>query len=398
MAVQAQCPLCKKRQSLRNKICSCGENLDKSKRSKRAKYWVAYRLPGGKQKTEYIGTSLDDAKDVDAERRSQRAKGNLPYKSRITFDQLRKWYVSLEKVKALASYRQVCTGLRRFCSVYGGDQVNQLKQVNLENLQMKRKAEGFADATVDDEVGQVRTMVTKAFDNDLVGGEPLKAFKRTKKLLKRNANARDRVLSLKEYQRLYDAAAVHLKPIIATAYYTGMRRGEILGLTWGHVDLAKGFIHLEADETKDNESRDIPICEDLMIILQRLPRALHLPNVFLYMKFVKKYNKTIQRPVKDIQRAMREACKEAGIVWGKNVKDGFIFHDLRHTFNTNMRKAGVFESVIMSITGHSTRQMFDRYDTIDKVDKVNGMEKLRYFLQCVTLNVDQAESPKTANR
>ncbi len=34
-------------------------------------------------------------------------------------------------------------------------------------------------------------------------------------------------------------------------------------------------------------------------------------------------------------------------------------------FNTNMRKAGVEESAIMAITGHSTRQMFDRYNTID---------------------------------
>ena len=394
MSIQAQCPICKKRQSLRNKVCSCGENLDKAKRAKRAKYWVVYRLPDGKQRAEYIGISLDDAKDIDAERRSQKAKGGLPYKSRITFEELKEWYVSLEKIKVLASYRQVCIGLRRFCSGYGASQVNQLKAVDLENLQMKRKAEGLADSTIDDEIGHVRTMVIKAFDNDIVGGEPLKAFKRTKKLLKRNSNARDRVLSPDEYQRLYDAAAAHLKPIIATGYYTGMRRGEILGLTWDQVDMGEGFIHLAAEETKDGEARDIPICEDLKKILRRLPRALHLPNVFLFTRKLKTRDEVIQRPVKDIQRAMHEACKEAGIVWGKNVKGGFIFHDLRHTFNTNMRKAGVPESVIMSITGHSTRQMFDRYNKIDSEDKTTGVEKLRYFLQCVDLNVDQAESKK----
>ena len=303
--------------------------------------------------------------------------------------------MALEKVKALASYRQVCIGLRRFCSVYGANQVNQLKAVDLENLQMKRKAEGLADATVDDEIGQVRTMVIKAFDNDIVGGEPLKAFKRTKKLLKNNANARDRVLSPDEYQRLYDAAAVHLKPIVATGYYTGMRRGEILGLTWDKVDLREGFIHLDAEETKDGEARDIPICEDLKIIFQRLQRALHIPNVFLYTRKLITRDETIQRPVKDIQRAMHEACGEAGITWGKNVKGGFIFHDLRHTFNTNMRKAGVPESTIMEITGHSTRQMFDRYNTIDEDDKRQGMEKLRYFLAGAHQNAHHAENLET---
>lgn len=377
MAVTAQCPVCRKRQSLRNKVCGCGERLDTAKRSGRVKYWVEYRLPGGKKKVEYVGNSLEDAKDTDAERRTQKARGALPYKTKITFEELKEWFVTLEKVKALASYRQICIGLRRFCTEYGSKQVNQLKEVDLENLQMKRKTEGLADATVDDEIGYARRMVIKAFDNDMVGGEPLKAFKRTKKLLKYNANARDRVLTVDEYQSLYDAAPVHLKPIVATGYFTGMRLGEILGLTWDQVDLPHGIIHLRAEETKDREARDVPICEDLKKILKRLPRALHISNVFLYIRKLKKDDEVIQRPVKDIKRAIQKACKEAGIIWGKNVEGGFIFHDLRHTFNTNMRKAGVEESVIMAITGHSTRQMFDRYNTIDDEDKKKGVEKMR---------------------
>jgi len=41
-----------------------------------------------------------------------------------------------------------------------------------------------------------------------------------------------------------------------------------------------------------------------------------------------------------------------------------------------MRKAGVVDSVIMEMTGHSTREMFfDRYNTIDKEDMFQGMEK-----------------------
>jgi integrase len=65
---------------------------------------------------------------------------------------------------------------------------------------------------------------------------------------------------------------------------------------------------------------------------------------------------------------LRLACKKAKIKYGRFEKGGFIFHDLRHTFNTNMRKAGVAESVIMKVTGHSTREMFDRYNTVDESD------------------------------
>ena len=54
-----------------------------------------------------------------------------------------------------------------------------------------------------------------------------------------------------------------------------------------------------------------------------------------------------------------------------------------------MRKSGVPESVIMKITGHSTREMFLRYDTVDATDTRNAVDKMEDFLTSVDLNVDQ---------
>jgi integrase len=84
--------------------------------------------------------------------------------------------------------------------------------------------------------------------------------------------------------------------------------------------------------------------------------------------------------MKDIRASLRRVCKIAGILYGRKEKGGFVFHDLRHTFNTNMRKAGVQESVIMEIAGHSTREIFDRYNTIDEDDAHNAIDQLEgYF-------------------
>jgi integrase len=71
------------------------------------------------------------------------------------------------------------------------------------------------------------------------------------------------------------------------------------------------------------------------------------------------------------------------------VNYGFVFHDLRHTFNTYMRKSGVPESVIMEITGHSTREMFDRYNTVDEEDTRKAVDQMTGYLQNVDQNVDQ---------
>ena len=65
MAILAECPLCRKKQSVRNKSCMCGNNLDKAKRNKKVKFWISYRLPGGKQRREFVGYSVEEAKDAE---------------------------------------------------------------------------------------------------------------------------------------------------------------------------------------------------------------------------------------------------------------------------------------------------------------------------------------------
>jgi hypothetical protein len=59
-----------------------------------------------------------------------------------------------------------------------------------------------------------------------------------------------------------------------------------------------------------------------------------------------------------------------------------------------MRKAGVPESVIMEITGHSTREMFDRYNTVDEDDTRKAVDQLEVFLAFVDQTVDQTDKMK----
>ena len=160
-----------------------------------------------------------------------------------------------------------------------------------------------------------------------------------------------------------------------------MRKGEILSLTWDNVDLHQGFINLEAEDTKDNEPRRVPISVILHKILSKLPREINNHHVFLYNR----------KPISDIRAALKRGCEQAGIPYGRFSKGVFIYHDLRHTFNTHMRKAGVPESVLMEITGHSTREMFDRYNTVDMDDSRKAVDQMEVFLQNVDQTVDQGK-------
>jgi len=293
--------------------------------------------------------------------------------SKMTFKELTEWYLALNKVKEIKSFWRIKIALENFNFHFGDTLLSDFKPVDIENYQIKRKEEGIAAGTIDKEVKTVHAVVNKAFDNDKVSGAVLKVFKEVKNLLRKNENARNKVLALDQFNRLLSCLPFHSRAIVATGFYTGMRLGEIIELTWDKVDLKKRFINLEAKDTKDNEPRSIPICAELGAILETIPKGIHDNHVFLYKG----------KPVRDIRASLKRGCKNAGILYGHYIKDGFVFHDLRHTFNINMRKAGVPESVIMKITGHSTREMFDRYNTVDEEDAKNAVSKLHYFLTSV---------------
>jgi integrase len=60
--------------------------------------------------------------------------------------------------------------------------------------------------------------------------------------------------------------------------------------------------------------------------------------------------------------------------------EDFRFHDLRHTFVSNARKAGVDRTVIMKLTGHKTLSMVTRYNTVDQADAREAVNRLDDFL------------------
>lgn len=400
MAILAQCPTCRQKQSIKNKSCKCGEHLDKAKRAGRVMYWIDYRYKDPKKNNKLVrvqksvesfeglkGNSIEDARVAMSKRTVQKRENRildmLP-ESKMTFQALTDWYLRLESVKALASYGTLKYRLAAFNAVFGETIVGDIKLTELENYQIQRLNNCMAPATVDHEIKKMQTAVIKAFDDEKIGGDILRVFKRIKPTLKKGSDVRDRILTGDEYQAIMAHLPRHAQAVFATGYYGGMRRAEILGLTWDKIDLKGRAIRLEAADTKDKEARAIPMCNALYDILKNIPRAIHDIHVFQYRG----------KPITSIRRALMPACKKAGIVYGRFKKGGFIFHDLRHTFNTNMRKAGVAESVIMAITGHSTREMSDRYNRVDSDDTQQAVNRLQAFLANGDQSGDQTAASK----
>jgi integrase len=198
------------------------------------------------------------------------------------------------------------------------------------------------------------------------------------KLGKEN-NVRDRVLEAEEFIRLQAHSALHLQAINLCAYQTGMRSGEILGLTWERVDFSSGLIQLRAEDTKTDDARLIPLTHELTVLLKDLYKVRYLDEQKVFL--VK------GRSVGSIKTAFHGACRRAGI-------EGFHFHDFRHTAVTNMRRAGIDHLTIMSITGHKTMAVFKRYNSFRVSDLKAAASRFNTYLT-LAHSPQLTDSPKS---
>lgn len=123
--------------------------------------------------------------------------------------------------------------------------------------------------------------------------------------MEKENNSRDRVLTPQEFDLLQAHSSTPLQAINTTAYLSGMRRGEILNLTWDRVDLKNGLIKLRPEDTKTREGRLIPLTQELTALLRDLYKVRYLnePRVFLVKG----------KSVASIKTAFNAACRRAKI-------------------------------------------------------------------------------------
>jgi integrase len=144
------------------------------------------------------------------------------------------------------------------------------------------------------------------------------------------------------------------------AYGSGWRLEEVLGLEWSHVDRKAGTITLEPERSKTKEARVLPLVGELAELIERRWKARATsPYVFHHAG---------GRRWRNIRAAWATATEAAGV-------PALHFHDLRRSAVRNMIGAGVTEKVAMTITGHRTRAVFDRYHIVTTGDMRAALEK-----------------------
>src|SRR5260370_21206528 len=111
----------------------------------------------------------------------------------------------------------------------------------------------------------------------------------------------------------------HLRAIVSMAFHSAMRKGELLGLKWTQVDLAEGFVRLNAQETKTRQARTVPIAAEPLALL-RMGRTWRdavdptFDSLFFRERIVHVDGKGSPLvPLGDFGKAWEHACVAAGL-------------------------------------------------------------------------------------
>ena len=317
---------------------------------KRGNIWyVAYWLNGKQVQRSSGSTDLQAAKRLRDQILGMKARGEF---SALINDQVKCSELLddlLEHVKAngKASTHKVWTWCieATIRPHFGRMMAGKLTSQTLREYRRKRIQDGKSDATCNRELSILRTAMHLGRKQT-----PPKVTSVPYFPIVREVNARQGFLTDEQYTKLRDALSDGLKPLFVTAYFTGVRIGELLAWRWEQVDLEQGFVTLRANETKNGFSRAVPVLDgDMRDWLEwALKQSNGCPKVF---------NRS-GHPIKEFRRAWKDACAAAGV-------PDLKFHDLRRTAVRNMRRAGVPQIVRMRITGHRTDSMERRYNIVD---------------------------------
>jgi integrase len=307
-------------------------------RREKGRYVIDYYYQGVRRR-EVAGTNKREAENILAIRKAEILQGRYQIKkpSTMTFAEFSEIYMVYAKANKRSWLRDY-TSLKHLLPAFGAKKLSDITTHSIEDYKIKRLA-NVKPGTVNREIVLIKREFNLAIAWGNASVNPVKGVK-----LFREDNIQERILTRDEITKLLAACSDYSRPIVLTALHTGMRKGEILGLKWGQVDLEKRVITILF--SKSGRVRKIPINSVLLEVLKGLKEKATQEYVFTCVR--------TKAPAGKIQTAWLTAIRKSGIIRCR-------FHDLRHTFASHLIANGVDIVTVKELLGHADIKMTMRY-------------------------------------
>lgn len=307
-------------------------------------WWYEFQIEGQRIRESSCSPSKVVARDAEKHRREQLVESINGLNKRpkaVLFSVAAKDYLLVKgSVLRPSSLRIEQTSINHLTPVFGGMLLVDINGANIAEYQRKRRAEGAAAKTVNLETGTLRAILKR---------NKFWAFIQEDVKQLRERTVVGKALTPEQETALLAACAKSrsrsLYPAVVLALSTGLRRGELLNLRWGQVDLLDKTIQVGDDaKTEAGAGRIVPLNAQATAAIEfwaaifpdRKPEHAVFPTERVGAAgddFLPCHTETdTATPVKSIKEAW-ERAKRASKVYVR-------WHDLRHTFCTRLLEQG----------------------------------------------------------
>jgi integrase len=258
----------------------------------------------------------------------------------------------------------------RLCASLGDFQLSELTRHDVQDYVERLASAGWDGSTVGNQLDVLRCVYRRARQREEVGTDPLDGLD-----LPDSGEGRDRIADADEADALLGALPLQDRALWATAFWAGLRRGELRALRVSDLDLKAGLIRVRrswddsegelADGKTDNAARDVP----LVVAELRGELTEHLVRTGRRDRDLV-FGRTADEPF--VPSTVR---RDALAAWGKAGLAPITLHEGRHTLASLLIAAGVDAGAISDWMGHSNptftykryRHLFD--DAAERAEK-----------------------------
>jgi integrase len=227
---------------------------------------------------------------------------------------------------------------------------------DIASFRDKRHSLGLAPATVNVDVAILSAAFNGALRQGHITVNPCLAIEPLK-----NKPHRKGVFSKEQVAAIVKVAEGDWRGLILVGFYTGQRLNDCANLRWQDIDLVSEIktVHFQVRKTGGEIVTVVhPVLEDYLL---SLPTA-KSNDAYLFPTLAERRATGLSYAFRTI---MEQAHIEQIVIRERNKAghsvNALSFHSLRHSFNSILANAGVSEELRMTIVGHTTRDMHQKY-------------------------------------